>query len=92
MRLLLLLALLAQPACFCRCRHLTEAGEDSSKLVYVSDAESFVEALQKGVKHIVVTDHLDLSEFNRVLSTSTSGVAETSTTATIQVLHCEVWG
>jgi hypothetical protein len=88
MRLLLQVALIAQVSCLCTCRHLTDAGENSSKLVYVATAEKFVEALEKGVRHVVVTEHLDLSVYSRLLSTSTGGVAETSTTATVQVPLC----
>lgn len=78
-------ALIAQSTLTCGARHLTEADENSQSLLYVSDPAGFEAALSKGVRHVVVTDHLDLSSFSKILSTSSAGVAETTTTVTIQV-------
>lgn len=85
MRLVLVAALVAQTLCFCACRHLTEADEDSSNHLYVSNSQAFVDALNNGVRHVAVTEHLDLSAFSKALSSASGGVAETTTTVSIQV-------
>lgn len=76
---------MAQTVCVSAYRRLTDTGENSNVLRYVSTAEDFSGALQDGVRHVVVTQHLDLSSISKRLPTSTSGVAETTSTASIQV-------
>lgn len=52
---------------------------------YVSTPTGLVAAVEDGVKHVVVTQHLDLTELSKQLSTLSAGVIETTSTATIQV-------
>lgn len=85
--LVLLAAMIAQSFCQCSVgRKLEEVDEDSKSLQYVSTAQDFTDALKDGVRHVVVTEHLDLSGFSKKLSTSTCGFEETTSTVSIQVL------
>lgn len=60
-------------------------GEQSYNFRYVSTPHGLVAAVDDGVKHIVVTEHLDLTEISRPLGTLTGGVIETTVSGTIQV-------
>lgn len=63
-------------------------GEQSTNFRYVSTPTDLVAAAEDGVRHVVITQHLDLTDLSAPLSTLTAGVIETAATATIQVRFC----
>jgi hypothetical protein len=70
-------------------RQLAEDTDENGNLLkYVATGESLIQALKLGVRHVVITEHLDLSSFSKELATLTRGVAATTQTATIQVIIC----
>jgi hypothetical protein len=62
-----------------------QSQEGEMELRYVSTSQSFIDAVGAGVRHVVVTEHLDLSQFSRKLPTLTRGVIAPAETVSIQV-------
>lgn len=62
-----------------------DSGEESFNFRYVSTPNDLVAAVTDGVRHVVITKHLDLTDLSNPLSTLTGGVIETTSTVTIQV-------